>query len=94
MDPELPTYLFCGKLINKKRPLQLLDAYLSAGLAERAQLLYVGEGELRQELEERIRAQGLKHVHLLGFLNQNDMPLAYVLGELLCLISSPLKPGD
>ena len=87
LDSELPTYLFCGKLISKKRPLQLLDAYLAAGLADRAQLLYVGEGELRQELEQRIRALGLKHVHLLGFLNQNDMPLAYVLGELLCLLS-------
>ena len=91
LDAELPTYLFCGKLISKKRPLQLLEAYLSAGLADRAQLLYVGEGELRPELERRIRVHGLKHVHLLGFLNQTEMPLAYVLGELLCLISGPTE---
>lgn len=91
LDPELPTYLFCGKIISKKRPLQLLDAYLSAGLADRVQLLYVGEGELRPELERRIQAYGLKHVHLLGFLNQAEMPLAYVLGELLCLISGPTE---
>jgi glycosyltransferase involved in cell wall biosynthesis len=91
LDAELPTYLFCGKLVNKKRPLQLLDAYLSAGLADRAQLLYVGEGELRSELERRIQTAGLKHVHLLGFLNQTEMPLAYVLGELLCLISGPTE---
>jgi glycosyltransferase involved in cell wall biosynthesis len=91
LDPELPTYLFCGKFINKKRPLQLLDAYVSADLAEGAQLLYVGEGELRQQLELRIQAYRLKHVHILGFLNQSEMPLAYVLGEILCLISDPTE---
>jgi glycosyltransferase involved in cell wall biosynthesis len=91
LDPDLPTFLFCGKLIGKKRPLQLLAAYLSAGLADRAQLVYVGEGELRIELEHQVQTHGLQHVHLLGFLNQNDMPLAYVLGELLCLISEPTE---
>jgi glycosyltransferase involved in cell wall biosynthesis len=87
LDPEMPTFLFSGKLIQKKRPLQLLDAYVSTGLADWAQLIYVGEGELRPELEQRIRELGLKHVHLLGFFNQTQMPMAYVLGELLCLIS-------
>jgi len=91
LDPEMPVFLFSGKLIQKKRPLQLLKAYLSAGLADQAQLLYVGEGELRPELEQRIQALDLKHVHLLGFLNQTQMPLAYVLGEFLCLISEPTE---
>jgi glycosyltransferase involved in cell wall biosynthesis len=91
LDPDLPTFLFCGKLIGKKRPLQLLGAYLSGGLADRAQLVYVGEGELRSKLELQIQTLGLQHVHLLGFFNQSDMPLAYVLGELLCLISEPTE---
>jgi glycosyltransferase involved in cell wall biosynthesis len=91
LDSELPTFLFCGKLIHKKRPLQLLEAYLAADLADRAQLLYVGEGELRPELKHRIQVLGLKHVHVLGFLNQTEMPLAYALGELLCLISEPAE---
>lgn len=87
LDPEKPVFLFCGKLIEVKRPLQLLEAYLDAGLADQAQLLYVGEGRLRPELEHRIQELGLKNVHLIGFLNQTQMPLAYVLGELLCLVS-------
>lgn len=91
LDPEKPTFLFCGKLIPKKRPIQLLEAYLSAGLQDKAQLLYVGEGELRLELEQRIQAIGLKNVHMKGFLNQTQIPLAYVLGELLCLISEPTE---
>jgi glycosyltransferase involved in cell wall biosynthesis len=81
--------LFCGKLIPKKRPLQLLEAYLAAGFSDRAQLLYVGEGELRGQIEKRAREAGARHVHLLGFFNQTQMPLAYVLGEVLCLISDP-----
>jgi glycosyltransferase involved in cell wall biosynthesis len=88
---DLPTFLFCGKLIEKKRPIQLLEAYVAAGLADKAQLLYVGEGEQRSLLEGRIRTLGLRHVNLLGFFNQTQMPKAYVLGEVLCLISGPTE---
>jgi glycosyltransferase involved in cell wall biosynthesis len=91
LNPDLPTFLFCGKLILKKRPLQLLEAYLAAGLQNRAQLLYVGEGILRPEIARRARNANAKHVHILGFLNQSQMPLAYVLGEILCLISDPTE---
>jgi glycosyltransferase involved in cell wall biosynthesis len=87
LDSELPTFLFCGKLISKKRPLQLLEAYLEAGLQEKAQLLFVGNGVLLQELRLRAKEAGAKNVHFLGFFNQTQMPLAYVLGEVLCLIS-------
>ncbi len=87
LDPDKPVILFCGKFISIKHPLQILEAYVSADLAGRAQLLYVGEGVIRPELEQRIQELDLKNVHILGFLNQTQMPLAYVLGELLCLIS-------
>lgn len=87
LDPQLPTFLFCGKLIEKKRPLQLLNAYLHAGLKDKAQLIFVGEGILRAKLEAKVKHENAHNVHFLGFLNQSQMPLAYVLGELLCLIS-------
>jgi len=91
LDAELPIFLFCGKLISKKHPLELLEAYCSAELSDKAQLIYVGEGALRPQLEQQVRELGLKHVHFLGFLNQSQMPLAYVLGEVLCLISDPTE---
>jgi len=91
LAPELPVFLFCGKLIHKKRPVQLLEAYLAADLKDRAQLLFVGEGVLRPEIEARAKQAGARNVHFLGFLNQSQMPLAYVLGELLCLISEPTE---
>ena len=89
LDLDLPVFLFCGKLIPKKRPVQLFTAYLAADLKDRAQLLYVGEGELRGEIENGIRSASARHVHLIGMLNQAQMPIAYVLGEVLCLISDP-----
>lgn len=89
LNPDLPIFLFCGKLIPKKRPLELLEAYLKAGLKERAQLLFVGEGQLRSKIENMAVEAGAEHVHLLGFLNQSQMPLAYLLGDLLCLLSGP-----
>ncbi len=87
LDPDKPTFLFCGKLYSLKRNIELLEAYQAAGLQDKAQLIYVGEGQLRPELERRIQQAGLKYVHLLGFFNTSQMPLAYVLGEVLCLIS-------
>jgi glycosyltransferase involved in cell wall biosynthesis len=91
LSPTLPTFLFCGKLIEKKRPLQLLEAYIAGNLQEQAQLIYVGEGILRPQIEERIRSARLRHVKLIGFLNQSQMPLAYVLGDVLCLLSEPTE---
>ena len=87
LDAMIPTFLFAGKLISKKRPLELLEAYCSAGLSDKAQLLFVGDGILKAQLEKRVKELRLNHVHFLGFLNQSKMPLAYVLGDVLCLIS-------
>lgn len=91
LDPSLPTFLFCGKLVPKKRPLNLLNAYLDAGLGDRAQLIFVGDGSERHALARRIGECGARHVHLLGFFNYRAMPLAYVLGEVLCLPSGPTE---
>jgi glycosyltransferase involved in cell wall biosynthesis len=91
LDENMPTFLFCGKLIPKKHPLELLEAYHSAGLGEKAQFVFVGEGVLRARLEARAREAGLSHVRFLGFLNQSQMPLAYVLGHVLCLFSEPTE---
>lgn len=87
LDPKLPTFLYCGKLIEIKRPLELLEAFLEADLMHKAQLIYVGDGILRAKLEKRIIADNIIHVSCIGFINQSLMPLAYVLGELLCVVS-------
>jgi glycosyltransferase involved in cell wall biosynthesis len=88
LDPARPTLLFCGKLIPMKRPLFLLRSVHAAGLADQVNLIVVGSGALRNEMEEEVKTLGLSHVRFLGFLNQTEVPLAYVLGELLSLSSA------
>ena len=87
LDPDLPAFLFCGKLIPKKRPLELLEAYLAAGLKDRAQLIYVGDGILGDRIKHRASDAAANHVHLLGFFNHSEMPRAYVIADVLCLPS-------
>lgn len=87
LNAHLPTFLFCGKLTANKRPFELLQAYYAAGLQDKTQLIYVGEGQQRSIIEQFIQTKNLENVHLLGFFNQSQMPTAYVLGEVLCLLS-------
>jgi glycosyltransferase involved in cell wall biosynthesis len=91
LAPDAQVALFCGKLIAKKRPLELLDALAALRAADpqaagRLQLLMVGEGALRAECEARVRAAGLP-VRFAGFLNQNDIARAYVAADVLVLPS-------
>lgn len=77
---------FCGKLIDKKRPLDLLLAYERVKTPNKA-LIFIGDGELREKIEESIREKELKDVYILGFKNQTELPQYYVLGDIFVLPS-------
>jgi glycosyltransferase involved in cell wall biosynthesis len=82
--------LFSGKLIAKKRPLHLLEAF-AAVQRERtrpAALLYVGDGELRSELEQRARQFPDLCIRFAGFLNQTRIVRAYAAADVLALPSA------
>jgi glycosyltransferase involved in cell wall biosynthesis len=88
IDSDACTFLFCGKLIGKKRPgdaLEGLQRALRSGLT-RAHLLVVGDGELRAACEQRARADALP-VTFAGFLNQTEITRAYVAADALVLPS-------
>ncbi|HYC72276.1 MAG TPA: glycosyltransferase family 4 protein [Opitutaceae bacterium] len=81
--------LFCGKLIEKKRPLDLVAA---ARLAPRVggrplHLLFVGDGELAPAVRAALAATGAPPATLAGFLNQSEMPAAFVAADCLVLPS-------
>lgn len=79
-----PIVMFAGKLIRHKRPDLLLASWRrTPSLAQRAILVFVGDGEMRGELE---RAAGTD-VRFVGFQNQTDMPALYALADLLVLPS-------
>ena len=42
--------LFCGRLNQIKRPLDLLDAYSKSAVTDKA-LVFVGDGEMNEELK-------------------------------------------
>lgn len=76
--------LFAGKFIAKKRPLDLLNAFVQAQLAN-VSLLFVGAGEL----EETLRSQAAAHpsIYFAPFQNQSLMPRTLAIADLLVLPS-------
>jgi len=79
--------LFAGKLIPKKRPQDLLQAFLKANLAETA-LLFVGSGELETMIHQQAQASRHPHIYFAPFQNQSQMPRTYAIADLLVLPSS------
>jgi len=82
--------LFVGKLIEKKRPFDLLEAYekLITQLPNcLITLLFVGDGALRGEMEEYVHNHRLQNVHFAGFQNQTEIPKFYAASDILVLPS-------
>lgn len=78
--------LFIGKLIDKKRPLDLLRAYQELQNDDKA-LLFVGDGTLRTGMEDYVNRHNLADVHFVGFKNQSDLPNYYAASDILVLPS-------
>lgn len=76
--------VFSAKLIPRKDPLTLLRAV--AAMRERAAVLFLGNGELREELERFAREHGVA-AHFAGFVNQSELPKHYAAGDVLVLPS-------
>jgi len=83
-----PVLLFVGKLIPKKQPLFLLEAYRRLRRRFTCALLFAGDGPLRRTLEEIIAQESIPDVSITGFLNQTELPRAYTAGDILVLPSA------
>lgn len=81
--------VFAGKFEAKKRPLDLLRAFVQAHLS-RATLLFVGAGALEQEL--RNQARGDERIRFAPFQNQSRMPRVYAAADVVVLPS--FGPGE
>ncbi|MEK7089942.1 MAG: glycosyltransferase family 4 protein [Patescibacteria group bacterium] len=78
--------LFIGKLIPKKNPSDLLNAYKKlAPKNSNLKLIFVGDGSLREALEKS--AAGFHSVKFVGFKNQTEVPAFYSLADILTLPS-------
>ncbi|MEM6883566.1 MAG: glycosyltransferase family 4 protein [Verrucomicrobiota bacterium] len=74
--------LFAGKFIDKKRPLDLLQAFQKVNPSQTT-LLYIGDGALKKELAASVS----KNVVIQPFVNQSQMPNVYRAADLLVLPS-------
>src|SRR5712691_2707390 len=82
LDTRRPTVIFSGKLIQRKRPLDVVRAVERC--ATPVNLLLLGDGPLRAQVrgyESRLP------VRCLGFVNQSELPGWYASGDVLALPS-------
>jgi glycosyltransferase involved in cell wall biosynthesis len=92
MDADATVLLFAGKFEDKKRPLDLLAAFLrilreEPAAAAGAVLLFVGNGVLEAELRRMAGDELGRRVFLAPFRNQSEMPTVYACADLLALPS-------
>ena len=78
--------MYSGKYIEKKRPLDLLKAFELLNDSE-FNLVLMGEGPLRNELENYIVKQQLKNVILTGFINQSEISKYYSIADVFVMCS-------
>lgn len=87
LEPYATVFLFVGKFIEKKRPMDLLKAiHWSLKRGSNVAGLMVGDGPLRASCEEFVRSEKLP-VEFSGFLNQSEISKAYVAADALVLPS-------
>lgn len=86
ISTETPIVLFCGKLINKKRPDLLLQSSVLLKSIPHA-ILFVGAGEMQSELESFAEKNKLL-VRFIGFKNQSELPSIYAGSDIFVLPST------
>jgi glycosyltransferase involved in cell wall biosynthesis len=79
--------LFSGKFISIKRPLDLLKAFRQCRYKDDAALVFMGEGDLRKDMEAYIEKNNLNNVLLTGFVNQSKVSEYYAVSSILIMCS-------
>jgi glycosyltransferase involved in cell wall biosynthesis len=87
LDENSIVFMFAGKFIDKKRPMDFVRAASEAAArVASVQGLMVGDGPLRTLCEDFVRANHTP-IRFAGFLNQSQIVEAYVAADVLVLPS-------
>ncbi|HEU4886470.1 MAG TPA: glycosyltransferase family 4 protein [Thermoanaerobaculia bacterium] len=78
--------VFSGKFLPRKDPMTLLRAVDAMQQRARTAVIFLGNGELREEMESFARERNLR-VHFAGFVNQTDLPKHYAMADVFVLPS-------
>lgn len=78
--------LYCGRLSREKNLFNLVEAYHQVD-DERKSLIFVGDGELRQSLQNRVDELGASSVYFFGFQNRDQIARYYAISDVLVLPS-------
>jgi glycosyltransferase involved in cell wall biosynthesis len=90
LEPERPVILFAAKLIERKRPDLLLEAFARVQgepALRRPYLVFVGDGPMRSSLEAKAAGFAPEAVRFLGFQPQAELPRWYDLCDVFALTS-------
>lgn len=91
LAPDQPVILYASKLMRRKHPLLLLEAFARVLQHPREGpapcLLFVGSGEEEARLKARAAELPAGTVHFLGFQNQTALPRYYDLCDVFVLAS-------
>jgi glycosyltransferase involved in cell wall biosynthesis len=82
---DVPVILTVTRLIPRKQPLALLEAFARLRAERPCGLLVVGSGVLEDEM--RVRARDIPDVAFAGFLNQSEISRAYACADIFALFS-------
>lgn len=87
LPADADIFLCSGKYIEKKRPMDVLQAFARIRHTQ-AHLLMMGEGLLRPQMEAFIRAENMAHqVTLTGFINQQHVTQYYAAADAFIMSS-------
>jgi glycosyltransferase involved in cell wall biosynthesis len=86
-EPSATIVLFSGKLMPVKRPFDLLRAFERVAKETQSGLVFLGDGELRGQLEEYVRERGLRNVRFVGFKNQTELAPFFAMADVFVLPS-------
>jgi glycosyltransferase involved in cell wall biosynthesis len=93
MKPGTVIILFASRMNRIKHPDYALEAYKKMGYKKNAALVFVGDGDLREGLEKKVKREMIENVHFLGFKNQTEMAKFYTISDIFIRTGGPYK-GD
>lgn len=86
LDPEVPTLLYVGRLAEEKSIPELIRAFINLASKNKVQLLLVGDGPIREDLEKQLKQTGLTYCFA-GLKKGEDLAELYASSDIFCFPS-------